>query len=175
MTSRLEFCEYQRSWTDRYDRLTQMIRSGLPDGTCVEHVGSTAVLGLPSKDCIDVLVTSNQENLSAIRDHLQAWGMEYRARSFADDPGRFFLRQVVDGHRRAHIHLLIREHPAAVEMRALRDLLRHDECLREEYGRIKRELANRFPDDRAAYISGKDAFVKEATRIAVERMGCISR
>jgi GrpB-like predicted nucleotidyltransferase (UPF0157 family) len=37
----------------------------------------------------------------------------------------------------------------------------------EEYGALKERLANAYPHDMAAYMDGKDAFVKEHERRAL--------
>jgi GrpB-like predicted nucleotidyltransferase (UPF0157 family) len=43
---------------------------------------------------------------------------------------------------------------------AFRDALRADPALAAEYAALKRELAARFPGDRASYTAGKGAFVE---------------
>ena len=43
-----------------------------------------------------------------------------------------------------------------------RDLLRADPELREAYGRLKLELAERYRDDRLAYTDAKTAFILDA-------------
>jgi GrpB-like predicted nucleotidyltransferase (UPF0157 family) len=40
----------------------------------------------------------------------------------------------------------------------LRDALRDDPALAAQYGRLKRELAERYRDDRDAYAEGQSAF-----------------
>lgn len=52
---------------------------------------------------------------------------------------------------------------------AFRDFLRTDEYSRETYGRLKRELALRFPYDIDSYCDGKDELVKEIEKKAMQK------
>ena len=45
-----------------------------------------------------------------------------------------------------------------------RDRLRSDERARAAYAQVKRDLARRFPNNRRAYTSGKEAFMRELQR-----------
>jgi GrpB-like predicted nucleotidyltransferase (UPF0157 family) len=50
------------------------------------------------------------------------------------------------------------------ELRAFRDALCADDALRDRYAALKRNLANAFRDDRAAYTTVKARFVEEELR-----------
>jgi GrpB-like predicted nucleotidyltransferase (UPF0157 family) len=64
------------------------------------------------------------------------------------------------GEPRHHLYLLTE---GAKELRrhvAFRDALRGDRELRDRYGMLKRELADRCSGDRAAYTLGKSDFIE---------------
>lgn len=50
---------------------------------------------------------------------------------------------------------------------AVRDFLRTHPDIALEYGELKMELANRFPEDIEGYCAGKDAFVKQLEKDAL--------
>ena len=58
-----------------------------------------------------------------------------------------------------HLHLV--DQPAELERRlSFRDRLRTDSALAEEYGTLKRALAERHPEDREAYTEAKAMFIR---------------
>lgn len=170
MTHELDFAEPDTAWPHRFETLRVTYLLGLPRDACVEHVGSTAVPGLVAKDCIDILVTVPAEQLDRVLALLTASGFEHRPASFATDAQRQMLRLLGPRRNRvAHLHLMATAHRAAAEMIAVRDLLHQDRAWRERYERVKRELAEQFPTDRASYIAGKDAIMRELTQAAAAR------
>ena len=63
-----------------------------------------------------------------------------------------------------HLHLTLRGSAFWRDHLLFRDALRADPALREGYARVKRELAERYPTNREAYIEGKTPFVLEVLR-----------
>ncbi|WP_122262121.1 GrpB family protein [Ornithinimicrobium cerasi] len=152
MTHELGFAEYDPNWPSRFEQLRITLLTDLPAGAVVEHVGSTAVPGLASKDCIDILVTVPSDHLQIALAGLTAAGFEHRPTSFSEDSQRFMLRLLGPQRQRvAHLHLMAEGHIAAAQMVAVRDLLRRDRNWRGRYALIKRSLADQFPQDRPSF------------------------
>lgn len=125
------------------------------DGAAVEHIGSTAVPGLPAKPIIDIAVgLPEQADLEACVDALERLG--YTRAPEGDFAGRVFLRR--PGH---HLSLTAHGSDYWVEHLAFRDALRADPDLRRRYGELKRALAAEH-DDPEAYTRAKTALVREA-------------
>ena len=61
--------------------------------------------------------------------------------------------------RTHHLHLVADQDELARHLR-FRDALRDDPQLASDYAALKRELADRMPDDREAYTAAKTAFVR---------------
>ena len=131
----------------------------------VEHVGSTAVPGLPAKPVLDLqAVVADLRVTEQAAEALAGDGWAYVPPELdGRDLRRFFVR-VVDGHRAAHLHLMTPAEPDRLRQRAFRDALRADASLREAYGRLKLRLAAEHRDDREAYTDGKSDFVLSALR-----------
>lgn len=164
----LHFVDYNPEWPMRFAAARDEMLPVLPAGSRVEHMGSTAVPGLPAKDCIDIaVVVPSEEQFDQAIDALESLG--YERRPGDDDPGHVFLRRLTDGRRTHHLHLYNEGHPNLIEVLAFRDLLRADPQAREQYQSVKRSLAEANPYDRSGYLAGKNAVVSELLKLALTR------
>ena len=164
--SRPEIVRYSRHWPAAFGAVARRIRDALgPAALRIDHIGSTAVPGLPAKNVIDVQVSVAD---LAAADALAAAGF----RPFGDilgdhrPPGdespeeqwakRFFSEPVDE--RRANIH--VRVEGSANERYALlfRDYLRAHPATAEAYAELKRRLAAHMPDT-MTYADVKDPAV----------------
>jgi GrpB-like predicted nucleotidyltransferase (UPF0157 family) len=132
----------------------------------IEHVGSTAVPGLPAKPVIDMLapVRSLAQAQDAVAP-LQADGWVF----WPEDPCRhyrlWFLRPQPQA-RTHHLHVIEHDHPQARALIAFRDRLRTEAGLRTRYAELKQQLASRHRDNRNAYTNAKSDFVAAVLRTA---------
>jgi GrpB-like predicted nucleotidyltransferase (UPF0157 family) len=144
--------------------LAQMFSTWLVDG--VEHVGSTAVPGLPAKPIIDLAasVTDPDEVVSRAGSLLAAEGWRYVPPELDQRPWRrFFVKPDATGqHRVAHLHVIAAGHPRWAEQIVFRDRLRADAQLADAYAALKRRLSAQYEDDREAYSHAKAEFVDQA-------------
>lgn len=129
----------------------------------LEHVGSTAVPGLAAKPILDVLAgVAVGAPMGAYIDPLVTAGYVHRGEQGI--PGREFFRR---GEPRAHhVHMTAIGSAFWHDHLCFRDYLRRHPDARDEYARLKQELATRFPRDREAYIDAKGPFVREVLRLA---------
>jgi GrpB-like predicted nucleotidyltransferase (UPF0157 family) len=130
--------------------------SDLPE-LALEHVGSTAVPGLPAKPVLDIAAAYAAGTAPAVYvPVLESLGYVYRGD--AGLPGREFFRR---GDPRSH-HLHLVEHHGTHWVRYLRfrDAVRADAAVRDAYAALKHALALRHPRDREAYILGKAEFIE---------------
>ena len=131
----------------------------------IEHVGSTAVPGLPSKPIIDLLVgvPSLEEAAQRCIKPLEALSYIYMPEYAPWIPGELFFRKGPPGPWTHHLHMMEPSHPRWEARLVFRDYLRaHGEAARA-YAEIKRALAASSQDDIEAYRTGKDAFVEAIT------------
>jgi GrpB-like predicted nucleotidyltransferase (UPF0157 family) len=128
----------------------------------VEHVGSTAVPGLPSKPTIDLLApVADLDDAEAVTDLLAAAGWELVPLELDQRPWRRF-HVLPDGpHRRAHLYLVAADHPRAKDLVRFRDHLRRDRRTASAYGALKHRLARQHVTDREAYTRAKMSFIDE--------------
>jgi GrpB-like predicted nucleotidyltransferase (UPF0157 family) len=149
MTEPVRIVDYNRQWPRLFQDRARAIRAEMGDVALrIDHIGSTAVVGLAAKPIIDVQISvASFEPLEAFKGPLERLGYVYRAdntertkRYFREPPGR----------RRTHVH--VRRAGSFSEQWALlfRDYLRAHTEVAAEYAAVKRRLALRFRDDRRA-------------------------
>ena len=136
----------------------------------VEHVGSTAVPGLPAKPILDLqAMITDLESTPDIAAALAPDRWHYVPPELDGRPWRRLFVKVVDGRRAGHLHVMAQGSARWGEQLAFRDALRADPALAQRYATLKQTLAVRHADDREAYTAAKSDFVR--TVLAQQRYG----
>lgn len=161
--------EYDLRWQTLFAAEAARIKAALDKDliVAIEHIGSTAVLGLAAKPIIDLMigVRSLVDAQSAISP-LEALGYLYWREN--PDPTRIFFVKGMppSGTQRTH-HVHIVEVNGEFWQRLLfRDYLRIHEDEAQRYEALKRELAARFPNDRQRYTDGKSEYIQAVMQLA---------
>ena len=146
------------SWPADFERLRAAIWPCVADvATAIEHVGSTAVPGLPAKPVIDMtIIVPTAAAMRGAIDQLATIG--YRHRGDLGVPGR----EAFDGPRGTpahHLYACVAGNDGLRNHLAVRDHLRANPAAARAYGALKKELAQRFPDDIDGYVAGKTEFI----------------
>jgi GrpB-like predicted nucleotidyltransferase (UPF0157 family) len=151
---RVTVTEYDPRWPEQFTRLREVLLAALRDVDvlAVEHVGSTAVPGLRAKPVIDVDVVVARPSLAGALGALGALGYTYVGEQGVTD--RHALRAPDDGVPR-HVYVCLEGSVALRNHLLVRDALRQDAALRDEYARVKEDLARRDLPDMDAYVAGK--------------------
>ena len=124
----------------------------------IEHIGSTAVPGLPAKPVIDIM--GAVRNLSSSKPAIEALlPLRYCYFDYKADVMHWFCKPS-DVERTHHLHLVPFESQLWHERLAFRDCLRSDETTRCAYRKLKLRLASEFRDDREAYTDAKTDFIQ---------------
>jgi GrpB-like predicted nucleotidyltransferase (UPF0157 family) len=155
--------EYDPAWPAEFVRLRDRAEAALGDlAVTIEHVGSTAVPGLPAKDLIDlVAVVESDNDVPEAIARLEAIGYEARGNLGVEGREAFWWPE---GEKRHHLYVSPTTSAELQAQVAFRDLLRTDPVVAHDYVALKRELAARFGDDRNAYTDGKTEFIEAALR-----------
>ena len=176
----VEVVEPDPTWPAQAERLLARAAHALGGrARRLDHVGSTAVPGLPAKDCLDLqVVVDDLAVADDARDALQDAGFVFGA--VTEDnlsaggtwPKR--LHVSCDPARQVHLHVREAASPAVAEQLAFRDHLRAHPQAREDYAAQKRAAvlvaAGAPPGDAAydAYLDAKTAWVSATLRQAVD-------
>jgi GrpB-like predicted nucleotidyltransferase (UPF0157 family) len=155
--------DYDPAWPAMFEQERARLSAALgPLVVAIEHVGSTAVPGLPAKPIIDLLVgVRSLDAAPRCIEQLTAIGYTFMPEYRAFLPDQLFFRKGVPGPWTYHVHLMQPLGPGWERRLVFRDYLRARPDVAAAYTQLKRSLAARFKDDIAAYRSGKDAFVAD--------------
>ena len=159
MSDAIVIVEYNPAWPSEFVRLRDRAQAALGVvAVAIEHVGSTAVPGLPAKDLIDmVVVVESDDDVDEAIARLAPIG--YRARGNLGVEGReaFWWPE---GEKRHHLYVSPTTSAELHAQVAFRDRLRTDPAVAREYVALKRELAARHRNDRLAYTEAKTEFIE---------------
>jgi len=129
----------------------------------VEHIGSTSVCGIAAKPILDIAAAvidkANGEKCVAPLENI---GYEYRGE--LGIAGRFYF--VKGAPRTHHLHMLLSDSAEWRNHLAFRDYLRQNPSAAVEYDKLKKELAQKYRNDRDSYLDGKADFVEKILKIA---------
>lgn len=125
----------------------------------IEHIGSTAISGIPAKPIIDMNV--GIESIDNIEDFIQklpGLGYEYiPERRFSD---RQFFPKGPAEERTHHLNLVeMTSETGWTNPLLFRDYLRKHQEVREAYQRLKEGLVLKYADNRDEYTERKGSFI----------------
>jgi GrpB-like predicted nucleotidyltransferase (UPF0157 family) len=155
---------YDAAWPRLFEQQRGPIETALQPWLIgpVEHIGSTAVPGLPAKPIIDMLarITDYDAGPRIIEAmHTIGWTHAPEPHDRDDREWEFCYPSIA--YRIHHLHVLEHRSKAWPALLAFRDHLRSHPADAAEYARIKRELAAAHRHDRPAYRTGKAPFIHE--------------
>jgi len=165
---RVRIDPYDPSWRERYERERRRLDDLIGDDVVrFEHVGSTAIEGLPAKPIIDLFAVV--DDVDAARDllpMLEANGYEYRPK--ADESERLHCSKGPPEERTHYLKLVEPDSTFYRETVAFRDYLRDNPDVAQRYADLKRELAEEYADDRDAYTEAKAEFIEDVLDDALD-------
>jgi len=160
--------DYKESWPQEFAQIARQLREGLGDVALrIDHIGSTAVPGLPAKDIIDIQITVKALDSEVIAA-LQALGytlpdLEYRDHvppGANENPTQWekLLFNAPIGQRRTHTHVRIDGRANQRYPLLFRDYMRAHPRTAQAYARLKTMLAEHLAEPRM-YPEVKDPAV----------------
>jgi GrpB-like predicted nucleotidyltransferase (UPF0157 family) len=167
-----------RAWDPRVldvaARVIAIIATARPD-LHVEHIGSTAVPGLPGKGIVDLGTEADATEIPAITAAMYELGFGPQPGPDPWPPTRpMHVGSVVDGgvEYRIHFHVHPRGTGDLAKDLRFRDALRADPSLVEGYARVKQEIVDRAggPLDGVIYQAEKGGWILDVyDRLGIER------
>ena len=156
--------EYNAAWPMLFEQEREVVGEALGKLVLeIEHIGSTAIPGLPAKPIIDLLVgvRSLGEARSCAVKPLVQLGYVYIPEYEPWLPDELFFRKGVPGPWTHHVHVMEPGNPRWEGHLRFRDYLRAHPPAAADYAELKKSLAQRFGDDIGAYRDAKDDFVRD--------------
>jgi GrpB-like predicted nucleotidyltransferase (UPF0157 family) len=182
--------EYDPIWPQSFERIKTEISSVFTNipSVQIEHVGSTSIPGLAAKPMLDIdIIVPADQVMEAVQSlhHLgytyayEANGidrMAFRYNKHVHDSGA--SKPTEDGDIRRAVYLNTPDGDALANHLAVREVLRRDSQLREEYGNLKLQLAKSEHADIGAYGEKKSAIlmkVLKASDLSEEKLASIGK
>jgi GrpB-like predicted nucleotidyltransferase (UPF0157 family) len=157
----VQVVEHDPAWAMLFESEAQAIRQhGGSLVLDVQHVGSTAVSGLPAKPILDIAVAVRASDaIPELVKRLVAVGYLDRGDG-GRDGGYLLVRDSEPEVRIVHLHIVEQSDAQWRHYVAFRDILRQDDKIRKEYGALKKQLAAIYPNDRKHYTDSKNEFIQ---------------
>lgn len=151
-------------WPARFRDVRTRLIDALGDVALrVDHVGSTAVPDMAAKPIIDVQVSVQDiDDEPAFAPAIESLGWRLRVR----EAGHRFFRSPAGEPRDVHVHVCAVGSERERHHLLFRDYLRAHPKTAQAYAALKRELAERYRNDRWGYTEGKTPFIEETTKLA---------
>lgn len=123
----------------------------------VQHIGSTAIPGMPAKPILDIgVAVTNFAEAACCIPLLEQFGYSYKGENGI--PRRHYF--VKGDPRTHHLHMLEITSEEWKSHLLFRDYLRGNPETARAYAGLKQNLATRFATDREAYQTGKESFIQ---------------
>jgi GrpB-like predicted nucleotidyltransferase (UPF0157 family) len=143
----IEVCEYDPAWPEKFAALRGEYAEALAAASvpvvAIEHVGSTAVPGLAAKPVIDCDIVVDDEHVRAASSALEGLGFE--PEGDLGIPQRWAFREP-ERLAGTNTYVVVAGSLALRNHLAVRDRLRADIALRDEYGATKKHVGARAAD-----------------------------
>ncbi len=161
----IEIVDYDPAWSGWFENLRERYVRALAgvSWVAIEHVGSTAVEGLAAKPIIDIDIVVTAEHVADAGAALEHIG--YVALGEMGISDRWAFREPPGAHR-TNTYVVVEGSLALRNHLGVRDALRADHALRDEYATVKQQLAASIVD-RDLYVEGKSALLRKV----LERVG----
>jgi GrpB-like predicted nucleotidyltransferase (UPF0157 family) len=161
LEGRIILADYDPLWPQQFLAEAQGLRAILGErALMIEHVGSTAVPGLPAKPIIDmVLVVANSADEPAYAPDLQSAGYVLRIRE-----SDWYEHRMFKGPRaNINLHVFSTNCSEIARMLTFRDWLRESDADRALYANAKRTLAGQKWKYVQNYADAKTEIIAEIT------------
>jgi GrpB-like predicted nucleotidyltransferase (UPF0157 family) len=160
----IEVVPYDPLWPSKFETERALLQTVLAPWLAgpVEHIGSTAIPGMPAKPVIDIMAAVH--TLEASRPAINALAEAgYVYFPYRPDIMHWFCKPSA-AFRTHHLHLVPLGSQRWIDCLAFRDVIRSASALSAEYAGLKNRLAQEFKFNREAYTDGKTPFVERVLR-----------
>ncbi len=170
---KVEIVEYDPNWETLYRNEESKILAVIGHiAVAVEHVGSTAVLGLGAKPTIDIMVAVHRlSDADKCIEPLSSIGYEYQPEHEESMPERrFFRKGQPPKEQHYHLHMVEKKSEFWRRHLAFRDYMRTHPEIAQQYYELKKESATKYGSDREGYNEAKTSFIESIVAKALNQL-----
>ena len=170
--------EYNVNWIKQFKKIKNIIENNLNSIVKIEHIGSTAIIGMYAKPIIDIdIVINNINDFANVKDNLKILGYIHKGDLGISGRELFerdnsYNEEVLDNINH-HLYVCTKDNEELNRHILFRDYLNKNEKVKNEYVEIKREIIKKVGNKNIQkYASLKEAkynwffekIIKEAKR-----------
>ncbi|MGQ7885869.1 GrpB family protein [Paenibacillus sp. WC2504] len=166
MAEEVIITEYTPEWAAEFEREKAKIQQSLQHkAVYIEHIGSTSVVGLPSKPIVDIAVgVHHLEEADLFIGPLNTLGYKYVPKM--EFPTRRFFRKGEWRKGTHHLHVYEITSNEWESNLLFRNYLRSHQEKVGEYATLKKHLASIYSEDRVTYTKMKAPFIQSVIELA---------
>lgn len=153
---------HQSEWEISAEKIINLLKYALKDDIVdAQHIGSTSIKNICAKPIIDIVVGINDFNdIFKHNDELEKLGIIYRRKDHKNQH-LYVCTDLQNNIQTHYIHVVIFNSKEWNDYINMRDYLNANEEKAKEYSELKKQLANKYPNDRIAYTNGKSKLIEE--------------
>jgi GrpB-like predicted nucleotidyltransferase (UPF0157 family) len=170
---KVEIVEYDSKWAVLYREEKAKIVAAIGHlALAVEHIGSTAVVGLGAKPIIDIMVgVRGLSDAQLCMEPLKNLGYRYQPEHEATMPERrYFGKGEPPKEQHYHLHMVEKDGEFWRRHLAFRDYLRTHPETSKQYCEFKKRLASKYGSDREGYTRAKTSFIELVVAKALSKL-----
>ena len=161
-TPKVRVLEYSSSWHIEFENIKSEILDALGDlAVTIEHIGSTSVVGMSAKPCIDIdVVIKDYSVFDAVTLKLAKIGYLHEGDLGIKDREAFRYENKMHLMNH-HLYVCPQDSQELHRHIVFRDFLRSNPDAAKKYSAVKEAAARLFPNDIDKYIEYKSPCIKE--------------
>ena len=162
----VELEEFNDKWFEEYEKEEKFLKEKLNTRAIeIHHVGSTSIKGLSAKPVIDILVVIEKlDKIKEIEDILKDYNYSNRGHQGVDD--RYFFAKGSEEARTHYIHFVEKNSNTYYNLLYFKKYLNDNPEYIEKYAKLKKDLADKYKDERSKYTAGKNEFITSVINLA---------
>lgn len=158
--------EYNEKWNEMFNKEKDELMKIFGNiALQIDHIGSTSIPGLSSKPIIDILVIlENFNEFEKVKGYFKDEPYSIKEDSPSDE---ILVRKRIGLDTTTHlIHVMEENSKRCTDTILFRNyLLKHPEIVKK-YEDLKKELAEKYADNRKMYTASKNDFIQEVLKAA---------
>ena len=164
MKNEVRLIEYNKKWLAKFNREKELLSTVL-SLTTIEHIGSTAIPNISAKPYIDILIgVANKSFKENYNNILEKCGYILERSNGKDHT---WLCKPSSTKREYIVHLVEYNGEQWIHRIAFRDYVKMHQDVALAYNKLKKDLAEQYPNDLNSYTHAKSIFIKQVTQKAL--------
>lgn len=158
----INIVEPNHNWKEKGEHEKALLLNLLPTFGIIDiqHYGSTSIPNLPAKPIIDLMAKIDSfKKIKEISSLLANYDWNYVPPTLDNRAWQRFFVKVINDKRVVHLHIMLEGEERWEKQLLFRDLLRNNQKFIDEYAILKRNLANKYNNDRESYTKAKTEFI----------------